>query len=97
MRKIVSKIFIGAVLVSCGTKNTINDLAVALPIDTSIDLMQINEDRVPVVINPGRITSDTIKYHMPKVVQGTYAISNFGKFIDDFKALDYEGNVLEVN
>ncbi|MEW7278883.1 peptidase M61 [Aquimarina sp. 2201CG1-2-11] len=96
MRRIVSKIFIGALLVSCGTKNTINDLAVTLPIDASIDLMQIKNDKVPVVINPGRITSDTIKYYMPKVVQGTYAVSDFGKFVDDFKAIDYEGNVLKV-
>ncbi len=96
MRKIVSKIFIGALLVSCGTKNTINDLAVTLPIDASIDLMQIKNDKVPVIINPGRITSDTIKYYMPKVVQGTYAVSDFGKFVDDFKAIDYEGNVLKV-
>jgi len=46
---------------------------------------------VPVVINPGRFLQDTVKYYLPKVVQGTYAVSDFGKFVDDFRALDYTG------
>jgi len=31
------------------------------------------------------------------VVQGTYAVSDFGKYIDDFKAIDYNGNELPDN
>jgi predicted metalloprotease with PDZ domain len=51
---------------------------------------------VPVTINPGRFTTETVTYRLPRVVQGTYSVSDFGKYIDDFKALDYDGNELTV-
>jgi len=30
------------------------------------------------------------------VIQGTYSVSDFGKYVDNFKAIDYKGNELEV-
>ncbi|MGJ8549995.1 peptidase M61 [Winogradskyella wichelsiae] len=85
------------VLVGCGSaKPNIDDLAVSNPIETALDLTAINNDRVPVTINPGRFTADIVTYRLPRVVQGTYSVSDFGKYIDDLKALDYEGNELAV-
>ena len=51
---------------------------------------------MPVIINPGEFNTDIAIYRLPKVVQGTYAVSDFGKYIDAFKALDYNGNELSV-
>ncbi|MEM5566239.1 peptidase M61 [Psychroserpens sp. AS72] len=97
MKYILSTFALGALLISCGgSKSTVNDLATANPITTSINLSSIQDDRAPVIINPGRFTVETVTYRMPKVVQGTYSISDFGKYVDDFKALDYNGNELEV-
>ncbi|WP_438712129.1 peptidase M61 [Aquimarina muelleri] len=96
MKKTFAKISIGVLLIGCGTKNPTNDIATSLPIVTAIDLTQVKEDKVPVLINPGRFVQDTVKYYIPKVVQGTYAVSDFGKFIDDFKAFDYEGKELQT-
>ncbi len=95
MKKTLAKISIGLVLVGCGTKAPINDLATTLPIATSIDLTKTENDKVPVIINPGRFVKDTVTYYLPKVVQGTYAVSDFGKFVDNFKAVDYDGNELK--
>lgn len=84
-------------LASCGTtKNSGNDLALATPIDSQINLTQVQNDKVPITIDPGRFTVESVTYRLPKVVQGTYAISNFGKYVDDFKAFDYKGNELSV-
>ncbi len=83
-----------SVLVSCGSKSTTNDLATANPIATSINLSAVSDDKAPVVINPGRFTEETVTYRLPRVIQGTYSVSDFGKYIDDFKALDYDGNEL---
>ncbi|MCA0932575.1 peptidase M61 [Lutimonas saemankumensis] len=83
------------VLASCGpAKSTGNDLAVNNPIETSINLTEVKDDKVPVMINPGRITLDTVVFRLPRVVQGTYAISDFGSFIEDFQAIDYDGKEL---
>lgn len=91
-------LFVGILLASCGsTKNTKNDLATSLPIATSINLTGIDNDKAPVIINPGRFTVETVTYRLPKVIQGTYSVSDFGKYIDDFKAIDYAGNDMPVN
>lgn len=62
----------------------------------NIDLNQVSNDRLPVEIIVPSINEETIEYHMPKVVPGTYSISDFGRFVDEFKALDAEGNELET-
>lgn len=84
---------------ACGSSNKTaisNDLAIANAIETSIDLTQVTDDKAPVIINPGRFTTETVTYRLPKVVQGTYSVSDFGKYIDDLKAFDYSGNELSV-
>lgn len=68
-------------------------LAVAQNSDTTayrvdIDLKNIIDDRVKVEVHPPTNLGDTLIYNMPKIVPGTYSISNFGRFIDDFKAFD---------
>ncbi|SEQ97534.1 Predicted metalloprotease, contains C-terminal PDZ domain [Hyunsoonleella jejuensis] len=88
---------LGLMLFSCGAgKNNANDLAVNLPIDSHIDLSKVEDDKAPVTINPGRFTVETVTYRLPRVVQGTYAVSNFGKYVEDFKAIDYNGNEMPV-
>lgn len=63
----------------------------------SIDLTASKEDKVPVTINPPKVDMDTIEYHMAKIVPGTYSISDFGRFISNFKAVDVDGNELPVD
>lgn len=43
-----------------------------------------------------KIESETVEFHIPKIVPGTYTINNFGRFISDFKAFTSEGNELAV-
>jgi predicted metalloprotease with PDZ domain len=95
--RILSALFAVMLVISCGSTRTIaSDLATVAPIETSIDLTKVTNDKVPVTIDPGRFTTDNVTYRLPKVVQGTYSISNFGKYIDDFKAYDYKGKELSV-
>ena len=97
MRYIISTVFASILLIGCSSAGKVtDDLATNNPITTAIDLTQVVDDKAPVIINPGRITSETITYYLPKVVQGTYAVSDFGKYIDAFKAIDYEGNEMQV-
>ncbi|MDC6365418.1 MULTISPECIES: peptidase M61 [Flavobacteriaceae] len=84
------------IIVSCGPKNLSNDLAVSNPIKAQLDLVNIQDDKVSVIIDPGRFVQDTVIYRLPRVVQGTYAVSDFGKYIEEVKAIDYDGNELEL-
>ncbi|MFL0352709.1 peptidase M61 [Xanthomarina sp. GH4-25] len=98
MKKLLTIFSISFLLVACGSSTkTSADLAVSTPIETSIDLTKVTNDQVPVVINPGRFTVETVTYRLPKVVQGTYSVSDFGKYVDDFKAYNYEGIEIAAN
>jgi predicted metalloprotease with PDZ domain len=97
MKKFLAILGLSAILVGCGSaKPTVDDLAVSNPIETALDLTAVVDDKVPVTINPGRFTIETVTYRLPRVVQGTYSVSDFGKYIEDFKAFDYDGNELTV-
>ncbi|MEQ9404592.1 MAG: peptidase M61 [Cyclobacteriaceae bacterium] len=61
-----------------------------------IDLTKAQDDKVPVEVMVPAITADQVEYHMAKIVPGTYSISDFGRFVDGFKALDADGNELET-
>ncbi len=60
-------------------------------IATTMDLTNVIEDKVPITINPEKFKQDTVIYRLPKVIPGTYAVSDFGNFIVGFKALNYKG------
>ncbi len=72
-----------------------SDLAIDNPIQSTIDLTSVVNDKAPVIINPGRFTEAEVIYRLPKVIQGSYEVSDFGNYIEDFKALDYDGKVLK--
>ena len=61
-----------------------------------IDLTKASNDKVPVEISVPTIENDEVEYHMAKIVPGTYSISDFGRFISEFKALDAEGKKLKT-
>ncbi|MBT8377039.1 MAG: peptidase M61, partial [Bacteroidia bacterium] len=91
-------LLITALFMACGSSKPVaNDLAVNNPIASSLNLSEVVNDKVPVTIDPGRFTQETVTYRLPRVVQGTYSVSDFGKYIEEFKALDYNGNELPVN
>ena len=97
MKKTLFTLFTSILIVGFTTiKATTNDLVTSTPIETTIDLTQVFNDKVPVTINPGRFTIDTAIYRLPRVIQGTYAVSDFGSFIENFKAFDYKGNEMIV-
>ncbi len=95
--KPITALLAAILMASCGTsKTSSSDLAVNAPIETSINLSHVVNDKAPVTINPGRFTTQTVTYRLPRVIQGTYSVSDFGKYVDDFKAFDYEGNEMPV-
>jgi predicted metalloprotease with PDZ domain len=65
-------------------------------VTVSLDLVNVTDDKVKVVVKPASITASTITYQLPKVIPGTYAVANYGKYIADFKALDRSGKLLPV-
>lgn len=65
------------------------------PIVAGIDLVDVTQDRVEVTIDPDRFTTESTTFYIPKTVPGTYSEDNYGKFIEDFRAVDYSGEELQ--
>lgn len=66
------------------------------PIVAFLDLVNVQDDKVKVTVDPDVITSEEIIFYIPKTVPGTYSTANYGKFSEQLKAYDYKGNELPV-
>jgi len=62
----------------------------------SIDLNNVVDDKLQVFVALPQTNQSEVEYHIPKIVPGTYSISDFGRFVTDFKAMDSEGSELEL-
>ena len=61
-----------------------------------LDLTVVKDDMVQVILTPPQIKESEITFYMPKIIPGTYAVADYGRFVEDFKALDKKGNELKV-
>src|SRR5680860_336416 len=95
MKKWVLLTVTGSVFYSCGSTKALVT-ADKTPIRTSMDLKNVVDDKVMVLVDPGAFTTDDVSFLIPKTVPGTYSTDNYGKYIEDLKALDYDGQELAV-
>ena len=93
MRKIAIAILVIVMLYGCGSSKSLIT-ADKSPVMVRIDLINVTDDKVMVEINPGAFTTDEVTFYIPKTVPGTYSEDNYGKYIEGFKALDYDGKEL---
>ncbi|MBI1779975.1 MAG: peptidase M61 [Sphingobacteriales bacterium] len=62
----------------------------------SVDLTKLTNDELKVELLTPKVTRSEIIFYMPKIVPGTYNISDFGKFVRNVKAYDKAGKSLPV-
>ena len=85
----------GLVFYSCGSTKALLS-ANKSPVRTSIDLKNVIDDKVKVMVDPGAFTTNDISFMIPKTVPGTYSTDNYGQYIENLKAFDYDGKELPV-
>lgn len=90
MKKISLLVLSSIVLVACQIKPKQET-----GISVSLDLVNVENDQVKVTHDPGLIKDDQITFYIPKTIPGTYAVNNYGQFVEGFKAISYEGEPLE--
>ena len=96
MKKIIFAFTIASALLGCKTAGSVATSSIKENVQVAINLIDIKDDKVMVTVNAPAITTDEITYQIPKTVPGTYSEDNYGRFIDDLKAYDKKGNLLEV-
>jgi predicted metalloprotease with PDZ domain len=66
-------------------------------VQVSLDLVNVSNDQVRVTVTPPAISSPTITYQLAKIIPGTYAIADYGRYVVGFQAIDKSGNSLPVS
>src|SRR3954470_4396047 len=66
------------------------------PYRYTIDLTRVENDRIHVTLSPPAITTDEITFYLPKIVPGTYAIADYGRYVVDITAVDKKGKKLTI-
>lgn len=62
----------------------------------SMDLNQVSNDQVIVNLKVPTMTEDTVLFHFPKTIPGTYATQDYGKYISAFQAKTASGEVINA-
>jgi len=66
-------------------------------VNAALDLVNVNNDKVRVAVTAPQIETETISYQLPRIIPGTYAIADYGRYIEDFEAYDHSGKKLSVS
>ncbi|MDQ6482040.1 hypothetical protein [Dyadobacter sp. LHD-138] len=66
-------------------------------VQVSIDLVNVDADRVRVKVVPPRQKSGSMAYHFPKIIPGTYAIADYGRYVHDIKAFKKDGSEIKLS
>jgi predicted metalloprotease with PDZ domain len=93
MKKLLYAMALSFAIYGCKTTQTNQE---DQPVIASLDLVNVQEDKVQVTVDPDRFTTEQTIFNIPKTVPGTYSVSDYGKYAEDIKAYDYDGNELEV-
>lgn len=59
-----------------------------------VNLNAVKNDELGISLSCPEVEEDTVEFHFPKIVPGTYAIYDFGRFISEFTPKDSAGNRL---
>ncbi len=62
----------------------------------TVDLNNAANDQLNVELICPPVTTDDIRFYLPRIVPGTYMNSNYGKYVHDLKAFDKDGKALTV-
>ena len=62
----------------------------------TVDLTEVKDDKLFVELKTPVISSDEINFYLPKIIPGTYAIADYGRYVSDLKAFDKKGKELTV-
>jgi predicted metalloprotease with PDZ domain len=66
------------------------------PLVYNVDLTNIQNDKVQVTLNVPALSRQNLVFAFPKIIPGTYNISDFGKFVSDLEAWDATGKKIPV-
>ncbi len=71
-----------------------NTFAQSKGYEFTIDLTHVVDDKVKVELIPPKINVDEITFYLPKIIPGTYAVEDYGRFVSGLEVKDKKGTLL---
>lgn len=98
MKKIAYMLLTVAVMAACTRKASVSNSSTQKDnlYQYSVDLTKAENDKLEVSLIAPKISVDQINFYLPKIVPGTYANYDFGRFVSNFKAFNSKGEALPV-
>ena len=62
----------------------------------TVDLTRVVNDRLYVELVPPAVKEKEITFYFPKIIPGTYSIADYGRYVNELKAVDKKGRQLPV-
>ncbi|MBX2942786.1 MAG: peptidase M61 [Cyclobacteriaceae bacterium] len=62
----------------------------------TVDLTHVVDDKVKVELIPPTIAENEITFYLPKIIPGTYAVQDYGRFVSALEVKDKKGNLLPI-
>ncbi|MEQ8304645.1 MAG: peptidase M61 [Cyclobacteriaceae bacterium] len=62
----------------------------------TVDLTNVVDDRIFVTLVPPIMGKEEVTFNLPKIIPGTYAIADYGRFVSEIYAFDKKGRTLPV-
>jgi len=95
--RILNTTLLFLVLSSCLASNIPNPFAADKnTVRVSIDLVNVDDDKVRVTVVPPELKVSSIAYQFPKIIPGTYAIADYGRYVEQIKAFDKKGAEMKI-
>jgi predicted metalloprotease with PDZ domain len=63
----------------------------------TVDLDNVKDDKLSFELTVPQLAKHSLVFSFPKIIPGTYMISNYGRFVSDLKAWDKAGKSLPVS
>ncbi|GAB5554091.1 MAG: peptidase M61 [Saprospiraceae bacterium] len=87
----MKRIFLSLVVLLVTTAVMANDAYVY-----TVDLTKVSNDQILVELETPKISAKEIKFFLPKIIPGTYAIADYGRMVSNLEAFDKKGKSLAV-
>lgn len=84
-------------LISCSSSRKTTVSSGGEIVTATLDLVNVQNDKVNVTVSTPSFTSSTVTYQFAKIIPGTYAIADYGRYVEEFRAYDKSGNTLPVS
>lgn len=93
--RLIMALILVSLLSSCSSSRKTSAVATST-LNAALDLNEASNDQVTVTVTPPKFSTPTATYQFAKIIPGTYAIADYGRYVEGFAAVDASGQALPV-